>query len=106
MLVLVQLRPVDQIENPFNVIDAVTLHQPHEDGRVSFDEGGHPEDGPALDRLAMRLGEAAGAPYLAYELVDKARSLDQVIPNADRETRVRLVRDLARAADYMWMWVL
>jgi len=42
-------------------------------------------------------GEAAGAPYLAYELVAGARSLADAMPSTPREGRVRLVAEVARA---------
>ncbi|MCA8925204.1 MAG: serine/threonine protein kinase, partial [Planctomycetes bacterium] len=42
-------------------------------------------------------GVAAGAPYLAYELVPGARSLAEVISGADRPARLALLVDLGRA---------
>ena len=42
-------------------------------------------------------GEAGGVPWLACELVEEAKSLDQVLPGLPLRRRVALVRDLARA---------
>ena len=42
-------------------------------------------------------GEAGGVPWLAYELVEGARPLDQVLPGLPLRQRVALLRDVARA---------
>ena len=42
------------------------------------------------------LGEAGGVPYLAYELVEEARTLDEVLETLDLRQRVSAVRDAAR----------
>jgi len=42
-------------------------------------------------------GEVQGTPYLAYELVEGARSLQEAFDDSDLERRVGLVRDAARA---------
>ncbi|MEZ6186184.1 MAG: serine/threonine-protein kinase [Planctomycetota bacterium] len=52
-------------------------------------------DHPGIVRL-LSSGDAAGAPYLAYELVPGARSLAAVIPERDRADRAGLVLELAR----------
>ena len=45
-------------------------------------------------------GELAGRAYLAYELVEGARTLGEVLPLVEREERVRLVRDVAEAVGH------
>mgnify|MGYP001416144363 CR=1 FL=1 len=42
-------------------------------------------------------GDVRGTPYLVLELVEGARSLDQVLPGLDLRARLGLVRDVARA---------
>jgi serine/threonine-protein kinase len=42
-------------------------------------------------------GAVDGCPYLAYELVEGARTLDEVLPLLERTRRLELVRDVARA---------
>ncbi|MCO5171355.1 MAG: SUMF1/EgtB/PvdO family nonheme iron enzyme [Planctomycetes bacterium] len=73
-----------------------------------------PEQGPRTERFlregqltaALRhpgivrihsTGVVDGLPYLAYELVEGARTLDAVLPGLDRRRRVELLRDVARA---------
>jgi tetratricopeptide (TPR) repeat protein len=43
------------------------------------------------------MGELGGVAYLVYELVEGARTLDQVVGELDLRARVALVRDAARA---------
>lgn len=42
-------------------------------------------------------GEAGGMPYLAYELIERCRTLEDVLPGLPVRARVGLVRDVARA---------
>jgi hypothetical protein len=45
-------------------------------------------------------GAEGGVPYLACELVEDARQLDEVLSGLDRQGRVRLVRDVALGLAY------
>ncbi|MCO5167555.1 MAG: bifunctional serine/threonine-protein kinase/formylglycine-generating enzyme family protein [Planctomycetes bacterium] len=45
-------------------------------------------------------GEADGRPYLAYELVPGARTLDELLPGLPLRRRVEYVRDAARALGF------
>ncbi|MCA8922458.1 MAG: serine/threonine protein kinase [Planctomycetes bacterium] len=45
-------------------------------------------------------GVVAGQPFLAYHLVEDARTLDQVLPTWPLRRRIEAVRDIARALGY------
>ncbi|MCO5166290.1 MAG: serine/threonine protein kinase [Planctomycetes bacterium] len=53
-------------------------------------------DHPGIVRV-LDAGEAGGVPFIAFELVQGARTLREVLPERPREQRVALVRDVARA---------
>jgi tetratricopeptide (TPR) repeat protein len=45
-------------------------------------------------------GDVSGLPWLAYELVEGARTLDVAIAPLDRNERIRILRDVATAVGY------
>lgn len=53
-------------------------------------------DHPHVLRI-HELGQEGGIPYLVYELIEGARSFDEVAPSLPLRRRVELVRDAARA---------
>ncbi|MBX3466721.1 MAG: serine/threonine protein kinase [Planctomycetes bacterium] len=53
-------------------------------------------DHPGIVRV-LDAGDAGGVPFIAFELIDGARTLREVLPERPRGERVALVRDVARA---------
>ncbi|MBL4849524.1 MAG: SEL1-like repeat protein [Planctomycetes bacterium] len=53
-------------------------------------------DHPGIVRIYSQ-GEEQGTPYIAYELVEGATTLEEVAPTLDQDGRVRLLRDAALA---------